>query len=172
MDSDETLYARLVGGDLTAFDRLYERYERPLHGFLCAQLGDRQEAEDVFHEAFMAVLRARDQRAKVRSFRAWLFQVARNLCLNRVRSRKRADRALHGLAHEPAAPALDEAAAGQGAAALQAAVQRLPSPLGEVYQLRAGGLSYEECASVLDVPIGTVKSRIHEMVRRLREEMQ
>ena len=49
---------------------------------------------------------------------------------------------------------------------------RLPTRLGELYQLRAGGLSYEELAQVLELPIGTVKSRMHEMVRRLQEEMR
>ena len=93
-DSDEALYARLRRGELAAFDRRYERFERPRFGFLRAQLGDAAEAEDVLHEAFLAVLRAGDARDELRSFRAWLFQVARNLCLNRARARRRADRAL------------------------------------------------------------------------------
>lgn len=167
MESDEALYARLLRGELAAFDRLYERYERPLYGFLRAQLGDAAEAEDLFHEAFLAVLRARGSRTELRSFKAWLFEVARHLCLNRIRSRRRADRALETVAREPhgaAEPARDPAT-------LHAAVTRLPPALAEVYSLRASGLSYEELATVLEVPIGTVKSRIHEMVRRLREEM-
>jgi RNA polymerase sigma-70 factor (ECF subfamily) len=168
MESDEALYARLLRGELAAFDRLYERYERQLHGFLCAQLGDPAEAEDVFHEAFLAVLRARGERAELRSFKAWLFGVARNLCLNRARSRRRADRALASAALEPAPSATGP---GHDPAALRAAVTRLPPALAEVYTLRASGLSYEELSAVLEVPIGTVKSRIHEMVRRLREEM-
>jgi len=172
MESDEALYTRLLAGDLSAFERLYDRYERPLHGFLCAQLGDPQEAEDLFHETFMALLRARGTRTELRSFKAWIFQVARNLCLNRVRSRKRADRAMQTLAHEPAAAVAGEPDGVRNSTALQAAVVRLPAPLAELYQLRASGLSYEDVAAILDIPVGTVKSRIHEMVRRLREEMQ
>ena len=72
-DSDEALYARLRRGELAAFDRLYERFERPLFGFLRAQLGDAAEAEDVLHEAFLAVLRAGCAPAELRSFRAWIF---------------------------------------------------------------------------------------------------
>lgn len=167
METDEALYARLLRGELAAFDRLYERYERPLFGFVRAQLGDAAEAEDVFHEAFLALLRARGAGTEVRSFKAWLFEVARHLCLNRLRSRQRADRAMESFAHEPATAATTE----PPAAALHAAVGRLPPALAEVYTLRASGLSYEELASILEVPIGTVKSRIHEMVRRLRKEM-
>ena len=176
MDTDEALFERLVGGDLRAFDRLYERFERPLFGFIRAQLGDGAEAEDVLHEAFMAVLRERERRHEVRSFRAWLYQVARNLCQNRVRSRKRAGRAADaatqvealGSAPLPAERALE---LHQQAALLQHAVANLPGPLAEVYRLRASGMSYDDVAEILDVPVGTVKSRMHDMVRRLREEM-
>jgi RNA polymerase sigma-70 factor (ECF subfamily) len=179
-DTDEALYERLLRGELAAFDRLYERYERPLFGFVRAQLGDAAEAEDVCHEAFLALIRAGGAGTELRSFRAWLFQVARNLCLNRVRSRRRADRALEVAAREaalePAAPAPHPAAAAAEAtadpAALRLALARLPPALAEVYQLRARGLSYDELAAVLEVPVGTVKSRMHEMMKRLREEMQ
>jgi len=163
--SDEALYARMLAGDLAAFDQLYARYERPLYGFVVAQLSDVHEAEDVFHEAFLAVLHARGQGIELRSFKAWLFSVARHLCLNRVRSRKRAERALARDVAAPAAPAdLD-------AARLPAAVSRLPAPLGEVYHLRASGLTYDEVAEILDLPVGTVKSRMHETIARLRKDM-
>jgi RNA polymerase sigma-70 factor (ECF subfamily) len=173
MDSDEALFERLVAGDLRAFDRLYDRFERPLFGFIRSQIGDAQEAEDLLHEAFMAVLRERGSRHEIRSFKAWLFQVARNLCLNRVRSRKRAGRAIDAVARaaEDAAPAPEqELARHQQVALLRGAIERLPAPLAELYRLRAGGMSYDEVAEILGVPVGTVKSRMHEMVRRLREE--
>lgn len=176
MDTDEALFERLVAGDLRAFDPLYDRFERPLFGFIRAQLGDAGEAEDVLHEAFMAVLRERGARNEVRSFRAWLYQVARNLCQNRVRSRKRADRAADaatqveamGSAPVPAERALE---LHQRVRHLQRAVSNLPGPLAEVYRLRASGMSYDEVAELLDVPVGTVKSRLHETVKRLREEL-
>lgn len=175
MDSDEALFERLVAGDMRAFDRLYDRFERPLFGFIRAQLGDAGEAEDVLHEAFMAILREREKRTEMRSFRAWLFQVAHNLCLNRVRSRKRAGRALEAVTHIEASTtaradqALERHQLGQ---MLQRAVMHLPRALAEVYRLRAAGMSYDEVAEVLELPVGTVKSRMHEMVKRLREEVK
>lgn len=175
MDSDEALFDRLARGDMRAFDRLYDRFERPLYGFLRARLGDRAEAEDVLHEAFMAVLRERGRASEVRSFRAWLYQVAGNLCLNRLRSRKRAARAIDEVARAftfDAAPGPAIALEAKGVAErLERAVGELPASLSELYRLRASGMSYEEIALALGVPIGTVKSRMHEMVRRVREEM-
>ncbi len=178
MDSDEALFERLCAGDMRAFDRLYERFEKPLFGFIRAQLGgDAAEAEDVLHETFLAVLRERERRSEVRSVRAWLYEVARHLCLNRARTKKRAGRAFEAVAKEPAAPARAETAElaldmHQQAQRLARAVAALPETLAEVYRLRASGMSLDEVASVLSVPVGTVKSRMHEMVKRLREEMQ
>lgn len=173
MVSDEALYERLVGGEMAAFDPLYERYERPLFGFVLKHVRDRAEAEDLLHEAFMGVLKGR--RAEQGSFRAWLFQVARNLCLNRARSTGRASRALQVVARdgEPVAePAQASLERHQAVAALHRAVELLPEPLAELYHLRVAGLSYEEMSEVVQAPLGTVKSRMHEMVERLREEMR
>jgi RNA polymerase sigma-70 factor (ECF subfamily) len=175
MVSDEALFERLLSGDLKAFDALYERYERPLFGFVLKYLGEQAEAEDLLHEAFLSVLRGGRVDRGEGSFRAWLFQVARNLCLNRVRTKGRAQRAMQAIGCEedhqavPAQLALEHHQAVQ---ALQKAVRQLPAALGELYHLRAAGLSYEEMAEVVKAPVGTVKSRMHEMVGRLREEMK
>ena len=175
MLSDEALYERLLGGDLGAFDALYERYARRLFGFIRKHLPDAQEAEDVLHEAFMAVLREGKAGRAPGSLRAWLFQVARNLCHNRLRSERRTARAIQTVKHTSVADgdhperALQDL---QATEALRQAVERLPTALAELYELRAGGMSYEELARVLDVPLGTVKSRMHQMVSRLREEIE
>ena len=57
MRTDEELFIDLSKGNLAAFDELYRRYERRLFGYIMHKLGDYSEAEDVFHEVFMAVLR-------------------------------------------------------------------------------------------------------------------
>jgi RNA polymerase sigma-70 factor (ECF subfamily) len=174
MTSDESLYERLVGGDMTAFDQLYRRYEGPLFGFINRYLADGAEAEEVFQEAFLALLRQRSEARELVSFRAWIYRVARNLCLNRLRSRNRAARALDTVAHSPPdegdGPASVLARA-DTAEALARAVSRLPDHLAELYALRARGMSYEGVAEVLGIPIGTVKSRMSSMLRSLREEM-
>lgn len=174
MLSDEALYEALLNGDLRAFDTLYERYERHLFGFIRKHLVDVHEAEDVLHETFMAILRDRAGARAARSLRAWIFQVARNLCLNRQRSARRATQAL-----EKEARTSDEMSPGperaledhQAQDALRHAVARLPIELGELYSLRTQGMSYSEMADVLGIPLGTVKSRMHQLVNHLREEM-
>ena len=174
MLSDEALYEALLGGNLRAFDTLYERYERHLFAFIRHYVPDRHEAEDVLHEAFLVILRDRAGARSARSLRAWLFQIARHLCLNRDRTRHREaralDRAARGSADQAPHPEQDlEHREAQHA--LATAVARMPPQLGELFRLRSQGLSYEEIAEVLAVPLGTVKSRMHQMVAHLRKEM-
>ena len=175
MVSDEALYEALLGGDLRAFDALYARYERPLFGFIRKQLANLADAEDVLHETFLAILRDRSSGRSVTSLKAWLFQIARNLCLNRHRSAHRAAHVLEAELLQPRAPdphpdgAISQR---QTHEALESAVARLPSELSDLFHLRTRGLSYREIAEVLSVPLGTVKSRLHQMVSHLREELE
>jgi RNA polymerase sigma-70 factor (ECF subfamily) len=173
MLSDEALYQKLVDGDIVAFDLLYQRYERPLFGFILRQLGDRSEAEDVFHEAFIAVLQERRRASELTGFKGWIFQVARNLCHNRTRSRHRAARALATEARSSSSEVHPEdiIESREAPAAVARAVEKLPETLSQLYDLRASGLSYQEIAEVLSLPLGTVKSRMHEMITRLKEEI-
>jgi RNA polymerase sigma-70 factor (ECF subfamily) len=175
VDSDEALLKRIRGGEIAAFDRLYERHEARLFAYLRAVLGDRGDAEEVLHDAFLSVLR--DRAAvfdKEGAFRAWLYRVARNMALNRRRSEGRRERT------SAAAPQADAEAhapdelleARQLDDALARAIARLPTTLGELWHLRTSGLSYEQIASVVDVPLGTIKSRMHQMVNVLREELE
>lgn len=169
--SDESLFRALLDGDLTAFDALYDRYERPLYGFIRRQLADDAEAEDVLHETFLALLRDSASARNARSFRAWVFTVARNLCLNRVRTTRRAAAASRNApVDDVPGPQLSLEAA-QQQLALSKAVAALPDAHAELFHLRSSGLSYDALAELLDIPIGTVKSRLHELVRRLREEL-
>jgi RNA polymerase sigma-70 factor (ECF subfamily) len=174
MDSDEALYARVKQGDIRAFDELYGRYASRLFGFLRPQLPTRADAEDVFHESLLATLESAEVAFDRGSFRTWLYRIARNLVLNRIRSHGRGEVAVAKLASgdEPP-PSTDERVAhGELLRALDSAVARLPAPLSDVYHLRSSGLSYDEMATVLGLPIGTLKSRMNQMVTVLREELK
>jgi RNA polymerase sigma factor (sigma-70 family) len=175
MESDEALYARVKHGDIAAFDELYERYSTRLFAFLKAQLPSRADAEDVFHEAFLATLESDEVVFDRGSFRTWLYRIARNIVLNRARSLGRGEVALGKFAgggHDPTPSADERVADLQLLRALDGAVARLPSPLSEIYHLRSSGLSYEEMAMVLGIPLGTLKSRMSHMVDVLREELK
>ncbi len=166
MSSDEALFERWRRGEVAAFDQLYARYERPLFAFIRRSLSDRAEAEDVLHETFIAALKGQGRFVSVR---AWLYRTANHACLNRARALRRA---VVPPAPEAALEASVELEKHEQAGALSRAVAALPTALGQLYQLRANGLSYQELAQVLEVPLGTVKSRMHELLSRLRQEMK
>jgi RNA polymerase sigma-70 factor (ECF subfamily) len=173
MDSDERLFERVRRGDLSAFDVLYARYEGPLFGFLLASLQNRADAEDAFHESFLNALRSASPRFEQGGFRSWLYRIARNIVLNRRRKGARGAAAVTQLEEpQPIPTASEQLVERERRVALDSAVSRLPLALAEVYRLRVSGLSYDEIANVLETPVGTVKSRMHEMVKVLREEMR
>jgi RNA polymerase sigma-70 factor, ECF subfamily len=170
---DEELYRRVRRGDLAAFDALYGRYERRLFAFIHRLLRSKEDAEEVFHDAFLAVLQSREVALGEASFSTWVHRVARNMSLNRLRSRRRGEAALVEIpvAVPSEKPADEQIATRQLHLALGQAVERLPSPLSELYRLRSAGLSYEEMAEALEIPVGTVKSRMHQLVAQLKEDV-
>lgn len=173
MVSDEALVERVRAGEARAFDELYARYETRLFGFCLRILKNRADAEEVFHEAFIRALKADDAEFEGGSFKGFLYQIARNLCLNRRRSDVRAQKLVESLpAAEPPVSADDALEALQRFAALDRAVEALPPALHEVYELRASGLSYDEIAGVLSIPLGTLKSRMNQLVKQLREDIE
>jgi len=173
MESDETLYRRVREGDMSAFDALYDRYQEQLFGFLLRTLRNRADAEDVFHDAFLSALKSTEVRFETGSFRSWLFRIARNRCINRHRSEQRGARAAGAIGPPQAAPSAEsELLERQLLSALDGAVGRLPPALSEIYHLRSSGLSYEEMADILAIPLGTLKSRMNQMVSILKEEVK
>lgn len=175
--TDEELLTRVRDGDIRAFDTLYARYETRLFSYLRALLADRRDAEEIFHDAFMKALDAEPGMFVTAGFRPWLYKVARNMALNRMRATQRLDKNTEGAALTQAAETTQEdleevLAAAQVGRALDFALERLPPALLEVYHLRASGLSNEQIADLVEVPLGTVKSRCFRMITVLRKEMK
>lgn len=163
-------------GDLRAFDVLYGRYETRLFGFLCHLLRSPHDAEDLFHETFLSVLRSREVTFDRGSFAAWLYRVARNRALNHLRSGQRGAQAMRRLEAPESPPSaelhlIERSGERERAAALSAAVAALPDSLSELYRMRTAGLSYDEMAAVLQIPLGTVKSRMNQLTTRLRRTL-
>ena len=157
---------RLMGDSRMAdLERLYQEYGPSLMRFLRGRHGA-DEAEDLLHETFVAALRRLDRLKAATSPRAWLFAIARNLSLTVYRRRRpttaiEAD--LPATAEPRADPRLDD---------MRQAIAELPEQQRQALELRLREeLSYEEIAAVLDIPLGTVRSRLHHAVRRLRQTL-
>ncbi len=119
-------------------------------------------AHDLLQETFLQVVRQSERLDGVTMPRAWLFGIARNIL---ARHYRRQPESAVEISAETAAPAVEDARL----PAMREAIAALAPELRETLELRIEQeLSYEEIAGVLDVPIGTVRSRLHNAVRRLR----
>jgi RNA polymerase sigma-70 factor (ECF subfamily) len=177
--TDEQLLAEYRAGDKNKFAVLVMRYQRELYHFLVRFLGDRAAAEDVFQETFLQVHQSAEQFDPMRRFRPWLFTIAANKARDLIRSHAR----------RPTSP-LQASISGeddsgefidlmQAASAmpdesmekeeLQQQVQRtvmgMPEHLREILLLSYfHQFPYKQIGDILDIPLGTVKSRLHAAV--------
>jgi len=175
--SDEELAAQARAGGESAFAALVRRYEQPLYGYARRLLGSGEDAEDVFQETFLRVHLHLDRFDTGRLFRPWLYQIATNLCRDRQRLRwRRKTVSLDAVRVERpdgAAGPEDIAVARERMARLEAAVAQLPLKQRSVFLMaRYEGLPYEEIAQALEIPVGTVKSRMNTAVKYLTEQMK
>lgn len=168
--SDEQLLADLRAGELAAFDRLYERYERRLFGYIRRIVADQARAEDILQEVFMKVLQDATFDPERGRFSAWLFKVARNACLMELRRTRRRDAAYDRVPEPLAAPDLDEVL--DPSRRVEKALATLTEPQRQLLLLKqVGQLTYREIATVIGVAEGTVKSRLHEATRQFRQTL-
>src|SRR3954471_2650455 len=89
--SDHKLVARLRRGDDRAFEALYERYHRRIHAYVFGMVKDHQRAEDVTQEVFFAALRRMRDTERPIAFKPWVYEIARNACIDSYRRTSRAD---------------------------------------------------------------------------------
>lgn len=180
-DSDEALAERVrAGGDAAAFAVLVVRYRGRLvalaRRMLAEGSGEADEAEDVAQEAFVA---AYDKRASFRRgepFRPWLYRIAVNRCLDRLRARSRrpAVSDLESVPEptEPSADPMHSLLADERDARLQEAVAGLPPKLRAVFLLRhLDDLSYDEISVATGLPMGTVKTHLFRARAHLRQAL-
>lgn len=186
-DSDEDLLVRLRDGEREVFGTLVKRYERELFGYLRRYLGSDDLADDVFQNTFVQVFRKIDRYEPGRPARPWIYAVATNQAIDALRKRgRRSEQRSEASAGvdengEPR-PILDVLEARDRDPADQAdideqrhrvreAVDQLPEILKQVVLLAYfQGLKYKEVAAILDVPVGTVKSRLHAAIGKLGED--
>ena len=183
MLSDEALMAQVAEGQTEAVSQLYDRYASAVMGLSVKMLNDPAAAEEIVQETFWRVWHnATSFRAEQSSFSAWMFRIARNLCIDRwrhVKARPEAALDLHDsyagqMLANPNAPAVDEVAwVSERRQRVKAALSELPQPQRTVIELAFfWGLSRQQIAEVLYIPLGTVHTRARLAMDKLRIALQ
>ena len=178
--SDEQLLSDYRNGDKSAFAKLVSRYQRELYHFLVRFLGNRASAEDIFQETFLQVHQSAEQFDLQRRFRPWLFTIAANKARDMIRSQAR----------RPTNPLQASISPGDGESGefidlmqstgelpsepmerrelqqlVHDTVTSMPSHLREILLLSYfHQFPYKQISDILDIPLGTVKSRLHAAV--------
>lgn len=184
--SDEELMQRLRQGQIEVFGTLIRRYERELFGYLRRYLGEESLAEDVFQNTFLQVHLKCKQYEPGRPVRPWLYTIATHQAIDAMRRNQRhqtlrleepnatqadgeAVELLNLVECREGGP-VEIVAAGERREQIRATVEALPDLLRQVLILAYyQGMKYREIAEVLEIPVGTVKSRLHAALSKLQE---
>lgn len=180
---DSELIRRCLAGDQNAYQQLLEKYRRQVLSLVWRMVSNREEAQDLAQEAFIRAFRSLHTFDISRSFPAWLFRITTNLCVDFYRRKKLDtvplvqsaghDHEERTLEIESPDPGPDDEYAGRSSAEqLEKMVRALPAPYRIVILLRhQSDMAYEEIAEALQLPIGTVKARLHRAHKMLREKL-
>lgn len=173
---DAPAIRRAKEGDMDAFESLVRRYQQPIYA-LCRRLtGAHQAADDIAQDTFIRAYLNLSAFEDGRPLFPWLRRIALNGALNHLKARRR-ERPLAGEdrppdragAPAPADPTLDGIVRAEFDARFRQALESLPGDQKSVFVLRFHeGLSYAEIAAALDIPGGTVMSRLNRARRRLK----
>lgn len=168
------LVRKLARGDAAAVDALYSRFGRALYAYVRSQVRDESLAEEVVQDTFVAAWRGAAGFEGRSSVASWLFGIARRQARDRMRRAVPEMEPVDALVEMPGNDRGPEAAALASAsrAELAGALERVPALDREVLLLAfAYELSGPEIAEVLGIPAGTVKSRLFNARRRMREQL-
>ena len=164
---DEELVRRFLTGDQDAFTILVERHQTRVFNVSLRVLGDPDDARDATQDTFVSMLRKLSQFRGDSAFTTWLHRVTVNACYDILRKRRRQPRLRlvddeHDPMPETGPPVADHADAIVGSIDVSRALQQIPEEYRVTLVLAdIQDVAYEEIARILDVPIGTVKSRVH-----------
>ena len=184
--TDEQLLERFLKGHRDAFEGLVRRYERELYGYLRRYLGDSNLAEDVFQNTFLQLYTRIGTYEPGRPVRPWLYTIATHQAIDALRRAGRHQAVsldqqreetsngdlqnLVSLLQSRGPSPLEQVQAEERKELVRESVERLPDFLRQVVVLAYyQGLKYREVADILDIPVGTVKSRLHAALLRLQE---
>ena len=165
-EPEPALIRAAAAGDQEAFEQIVRAQQVHVWRFLRRLLGDPALAEDVAQETFVRIYTRLDGFTFQAKFTTWMLQIARNAGIDALRGRERRARLAAAVESRPPRPDISP----DQRAELQAALDSLPVDLRTILLLvEVLGLRYGEAAAVLDLPVGTVRSRVFRARRRLHE---
>lgn len=168
MDDDEIAIEKCRNGEREAFRHLVEKYQRQAISYATAILGSREDALDAAQEAFIDAFRALKQFDSSRPFYPWFYVLLRNRCF-KLAARKRETESID----ETVIVAPNSTAQSERILALENALRSLDMEDREIVTLKYfDGLSYNELAERLQIPKGTVMSRLFHARRKLQAKLE
>jgi len=175
-DPDIELMLLVKQGNEDAFCELMNRYRRPLTGFFYSLCWNHDTAQDYAQEVLVRLWLARERYEPTGSFKSYVFRIAKNVWLQELRSRKCRPQPLYYEDLDLAEDAVDIEkllVRRYVDRKIRLAVADLPEHHRLVFVLsHFQGLKYHEIAEILEIPVGTVKSRMSAAVRMLREQIK
>ena len=183
MVTDAELMSNFQAGDDSAFDILIERYYQHVLNYFCHQCWDRVMAEDICQDTFVKLFNSRDKYRPVTTFKAFLFTIARNAFIDNYRKmKKRKTTSLDAVyGDESFASYLEGVSQNSGElidskerlSKIMSAIDELPEILKDVFILsEIEQMKYSEISEILNIPVGTVKSRMFNSVKILQKLLQ
>jgi RNA polymerase sigma-70 factor (ECF subfamily) len=174
--SDEELMSQVKMRKVDSFEALFARYRKPLFNFIFRMIGDFHKAQDIFQETFLRVFHHAQRYDESLNFPPWLYQIARNLCLEEIRRQKRNEIISldEGVERQPLklsdrGTPDEELEAAETEQIVAEALLRLSEEQREVFLLRENhGLSYEEMSRITGLSVSAVKSCLHRARMALR----
>ena len=181
--SDDALVSAFIAGSSAAMETLFRRYRKPVFAWVLRMVGNRDEAEDIYQEVWLRVIRRACDYASG-GFKAWMWRIARNCVIDGLRKKRPSlvldapladdegeTTVIETVADETAICALEGMEAKERRVALRAAIAQLSPPIRQVVLLRINGeLAFHEIAEMLGLPLGTVLGRMHLAVKRLKDQ--
>ena len=173
LPDDAELVARALGGRSESFGTLVERYDRAVYHLCLRTMRDPDEARDCTQEAFFKAFRSLGTYKPDARFSTWIFSIAYHTCCDRLGRRKRYSPDAFPERADAAPGPAELAERGDEARALRAAIDALPEKYRTVITLyHLQGRHYEEIATVLNLPMGTVKTHLFRAKDLLRKALE
>ena len=173
-DIDFTLMRAIQNGDMVSFNSMVDRYKDRLMNVIGRMLSSAEEAEDVVQETFVRVYQHRQSFNFQHCFSTWIYTIALNLARNELRKRKKFKfLEISEMQGNEKEFAIEMKLPSKLPEVIKAAVDDLPEKYKTAFILRdVQEFPYEEVATILAVPLGTVKSRVNRARMMLRDKLQ